>query len=121
MKSKLARFTALLIALAVFLPGVPVAAEDQGDWKSMKQEAKAMKIRETADDALELLLAKNAKAKDLYGMSYGWAVFDNLKLAFGFSGGGGNGVAIAKDTGMHTYMKMGTAGVGLGSASTSIR
>ncbi|MFV2071440.1 MAG: YSC84-related protein, partial [Thermoanaerobaculales bacterium] len=80
----------------------------------MKKESKAMKIRETADDALELLLAKNAKAKDLYGMSYGWAVFDNLKLAFGFSGGGGNGVAVAKDTGKHTYMKMGTAGVGLG-------
>ena len=47
-------------------------------------------------------------------MSFGWAVFDNLKLAFGFSGGGGNGVAKVKESGEKTYMQMGTAGIGLG-------
>ena len=114
MKSKLVLTAALLIALAAVLPTTPVVADDQGDWKSMKQEAKAMKINETADDSLEQLFAKNPKAKELFAMSYGWAVFDNLKLAFGFSGGGGNGVAVVKETDEHTYMKMGTAGVGLG-------
>jgi lipid-binding SYLF domain-containing protein len=84
------------------------------EWETMKQAAKAAKIDETADEALEELFAENAKANDLYAKAYGWAVFDNLKLAFGFSGGGGNGVAVRKDTGERTYMKMGTGGVGVG-------
>jgi len=80
----------------------------------MKQESKKMKLDETAEEALQALFAANPKAKELYGNSYGFAVFDNLKLAFGFSGGGGNGVAKAKESGQKTYMKMGTAGVGFG-------
>jgi len=73
-----------------------------------------MKISETADDALKALFAENAKAKELFDGSHGWAVFDNLKLAFGFSGGGGDGVAVEKATDKRTYMKMGTVGVGFG-------
>ena len=103
---------ALLTIAALVLPTTPAVAEE--DWKSMKQESKAMKITETAEDALTQLFAKNPKAKELYARSYGWAVFDNLKLAFVFSGGGGNGVAVVKETGEKTFMKMGTAGVGLG-------
>jgi lipid-binding SYLF domain-containing protein len=85
---------------ALALPSTTLFAEEE--WKTLKQEAKAMKIED------------NAKAKSLYEKAYGWAVFDNLKLAFGFSGGGGNGVAEVKETGKKTYMKMGTAGVGIG-------
>lgn len=103
---------ALLTALALTLPATPASAQD--DWKSMKQESKRMKVDEAAKDALTQLFADNPKAKDLYDNSYGWAVFDNLKLAFGFSGGGGNGVATVKETGKKTYMQMGTAGVGIG-------
>ena len=33
---------------------------------------------------------------------------------FGFSGGGGNGVAVNKSSGDRTYMKMGTGGIGFG-------
>jgi lipid-binding SYLF domain-containing protein len=73
-----------------------------------------MKIDEMADEALAELLAKSPKAEALYEDAYGWAVFDNLKIAFGFSGGGGNGVAVERSSGARTYMKMGTAGVGLG-------
>ena len=102
----------LLTALALTLPATTASAQD--DWKSMKQESKRMKVDEAAKDALAKLFADNAKAKGLYDKSYGWAVFDNLKLAFGVSGGGGNGVATVKETGAKTYMKMGTAGVGLG-------
>ena len=86
----------------------------QPEWKSMKQEAKAAKIDETAEEALQTLFAEHPKAKDLYTTSYGWAAFDNLKLALGVSGGGGNGVAVERKTGTRTYMKMGTGGVGLG-------
>jgi lipid-binding SYLF domain-containing protein len=92
----------------------PSAPADQPEWKNMKQEAKAAKIDETADEALQKLFAEHPKARDLADSAYGWAVFDNLKLAFGISGGGGNGVAVNRNTGERTYMKMGTGGVGIG-------
>jgi len=103
---------ALLTFAALVLPATSVVAEE--DWKSMKQASKAMKIDETADDALNDLFAKNPKAKELYKRSYGWAAFNNLKLAFGFSGGGGDGVAVVRETGKKTFMKMGTVGIGIG-------
>ena len=106
--------TVVLSAIALSMPASTLFADEEGDWKDMKQESKRMKLNETADEALQTLFAEDAKAKELYDNSYGWAVFDNLKLAFGFSGGGGNGVASVKETGKKTYMKMGTAGVGLG-------
>jgi len=103
---------ALLTIAALALPATSVFAEE--DWKAMKQASKAMKINETADDALNDLFAKNPKAKELFERSYGWAAFNNLKLAFGFSGGGGDGVAVVRETGKKTFMKMGTVGIGIG-------
>ncbi len=106
--------TVLLATIALVMPAQTSIADEEGDWKDMKQESKRMKLDEMAEESLQALFAENAKAKELYGNSYGWAVFDNLKLAFGISGGGGNGVASVKATGTKTYMKMGTGGVGLG-------
>ena len=115
MKKSAYHVTAALTALALFMPASTIFAdEEEGDWKNMKQESKRMKLDETAEEALQALFAEHPKAKDLYDKSYGWAVFDNLKLAFGISGGGGNGVAKAKETGQKTYMKMGTGGIGFG-------
>ena len=101
-------------AITLLMPASTIFAEEEGDWKDMKQESKRMKLDEMAAEALQALFAENPKAKELFDGSYGWAVFDNLKLAFGFSGGGGNGVASLKETNDKTYMKMGTAGVGFG-------
>jgi len=95
-------------------PPAEVKKVEDADWKSMKQDSKAAKIDETAEEALLTLFAEKPKTRELYLRSYGWAVFDNLKLAFGVSGGGGNGVAVARALGEATYMKMGTAGVGVG-------
>jgi len=114
MKKSVYHVAVALTAIGLLMPASTIFAEDEGDWKDMKQESKRMKLDETAEEALQALFAENAKAKELYDGSYGWAVFDNLKLAFGFSGGGGNGVAKAKDSGEKTYMKMGTAGIGFG-------
>lgn len=106
----------VLVCGLMFAVGAPSLAEEGGpqSWKSLKREAKRQKINEMADEALAELFTKSIKAETLYDKAYGWAAFDNLKLAFGFSGGGGNGVAIEKDTDERTYMKMGTVGVGLG-------
>jgi len=114
MKKSAYRITVALTAVALLMPASTIFADDEGDWKDMKQESKRMKLDETAEEAFQTLFAEHPKAKDLYDKSFGWAVFDNLKLAFGFSGGGGNGVAKAKESGEKTYMKMGTAGVGFG-------
>jgi lipid-binding SYLF domain-containing protein len=104
----------LMLVVALAAPAGAMVAHAQEDWKSMENESKRMKIKETAQASLDEVMENNPKAKELWGQSYGWAAFDNLKLAFGFSGGGGNGVAVDKKTGEHTYMKMGTVGVGLG-------
>ena len=93
----------------------PALADDEiPKWKSLEREAKRAKIDDTAQQALDELFTKSVKAETLFKKAYGWAVFDNLKLALIVSGGGGNGVAVDKDTGERTYMKMGTAGIGLG-------
>jgi len=114
MKKSVYHVAVALTAIALLMPASTIFAEDEGDWKDMKQESKRMQLDETAEEALQTLFAEHPKAKDLYDKSFGWAVFDNLKLAFGFSGGGGNGVAKAKESGEKTYMKMGTAGIGFG-------
>jgi len=115
MKKSAYHVTVVLTAFALLMTTSAIFAdEEEGDWKDMKQESKRMKLDETAEAALQALFAENPKAKELYDGSYGWAVFDNLKLAFGISGGGGNGVASVKENNQKTYMKMGTAGVGLG-------
>ncbi len=95
-------------------PAAEVKEIEDADWKSLKRDSKAAKIDEAAEEALLTLFAENPKTRELYLRSYGWAVFDNLKLAFGVSGGGGNGVAVAREIGEATYMKMGTVGVGVG-------
>jgi lipid-binding SYLF domain-containing protein len=114
MKKSAYHATVMLTAIALLMPASAILAQEEGDWKDMKQESKRMKLDETAEEALQALFSEHPKAKELYDGSYGWAVFDNLKLAFGISGGGGNGVASVKETDQKTYMKMGTAGVGLG-------
>jgi lipid-binding SYLF domain-containing protein len=104
-------------ALALVLGALPLAAQEGGkseaDWKNMKKEAKQEQVWATANSAREQLLKENPKAKELYDKAYGWAAFDNLKLGFFFSGGGGKGVAVEKKTGKRTYMGMGSAGFGL--------
>ncbi|MCG6949822.1 MAG: hypothetical protein LJE93_12995 [Acidobacteria bacterium] len=110
---KVALYAATLAMVAtLILPATPASAEE--DWESLKQDSKKMKINQTADETLQQLFSERPKSKDLYNDAYGYAVFDNLKLAWGFSGGGGNGVAVNKKTGKPTYMKMGTVGVGIG-------
>ncbi len=116
MKTRIALGMTVLLIAAV--AGTLAAAQGQS-WRDLKREAKRQKIDETADQALKDVLASSPKARDLFKDAYGWAAFDNLKIALGFSGGGGNGVAVNKATGGRTYMKMGTVGVGLGLGAKS--
>lgn len=90
------------------------AKQDKQEKKEVKQADKRAEIDSAADEALDLLFEESPGAKQLYSAAYGYAVFSSLKVAVGVSGGGGSGVAVNKGGGERTYMKMGTAGVGLG-------
>lgn len=107
------------VIAGAFLAGAAVAPVWAGEPKPMtkkeiKLKAKRDIIDATAAEALKRLLDKSPSAEELFKRAYGYAVFDNLKIALGISGGGGNGVAVNKETGQRIYMKMGTAGIGLG-------
>ena len=107
--------TILTLCVAVLALAAPGAfADEEKTSTELNQDAKRAKINEVAKDTLDRLFAENLNAKELYDRAIGWAVFDNTKVAFGVSGGGGNGVAVSKETGKHAYMKMGTVGVGFG-------
>jgi len=80
------------------------------DRNQQKREA----IDEMASMTMDRLLGESPQAKRLFGKSVGYAVFDNFKVAVLVSGGGGVGVAVERGTREKTYMKMGTAGIGLG-------
>ena len=113
MKKEIRRATAIIAALFLFVGSGQLAAQDTS-WEDLNKDAKRAKVDETAKESLDEVFKGSDNAKQLYDNSYGWAAFDNLKIAWGFSGGGGNGVAVNKKTGARTYMKMGTVGVGLG-------
>ena len=115
MKRELRVTVALGVVLTMLVPAAIVAADDADEnWKSLKAESKRLKIDEMATEALEQVMNSNWKAEELFESSYGWAAFDNLKIAFLLSGGGGNGVAVKNESGERTYMKMGTGGIGVG-------
>ena len=113
MKKNSTRLIAIFFVALCLSIASPATAEEE-NWESLKRESKRMKIDEMAQQALNTLFATNPRSEDLFEMSYGWAVFDNLKLAFVVSGGGGNGVAKVRVSGEKTYMKMGTGGIGIG-------
>ena len=108
------KFAALALFLVLIAPVALAAEEETPEWKATKDEAKRQKIDAMAKDALDEVLGKGEKASELYEDAVAYAVFDNLKIAFGISGGGGVGVAVNKSDSARTYMKMGTAGIGLG-------
>jgi len=102
----LQRISFICMITLIMAAGAALADEE-------KDAEKRAEIDAMAADTLKELFAANAGAKDLYAKAYGHAVFDNLKIAIGISGGGGSGVAVAK-AGERTYMKMGTGGIGFG-------
>lgn len=97
----------LLLGLAV-LAGVPGAVA-----KSAAAEKRA-EIDEMADDMLKELYRLKPKAKDQVKKAAGYAVFSNVGVNLVIASfAGGRGVVVDKK-GRRTYMKMGSAGLGLG-------
>jgi lipid-binding SYLF domain-containing protein len=97
--------------------GTPDKSDKAGSADRSQQKREA--IDEMAGMTMDRLLAQSPQAKRLFGKSVGYAVFDNVKVAFLVSAGGGVGVAVERATRDKTYMKMGTAGIGLGAGGQS--
>jgi len=112
MKLALRSLVVVMTMVGFLAPAGSALAED--DWKDLDKEAKRQKIQATCKQTADRVATENPAAKELFDKAYGWAAFDNTKVAFGISGGGGNGLAMNKKTGKATYMKMGTVGIGLG-------
>lgn len=99
----------IVIAL-LMLVAVTATAVFADEEKNAKKRAEMDAV---AAEAVKAVTSKSETAKELYAKAVGYAVFDNLKIQFGISGGGGSGVAVPKK-GNRTYMKMGTGGIGFG-------
>lgn len=88
-------------------------ATPRDQWAEMRMDARRKVADAMAGETLERLTIREPKAKELLEKAYGYAVFDNFKFGIGLSGAGGAGVAIERASGKRTYMKMGSAGIGL--------
>jgi len=102
---------ALLTLAMVFTAGAAFADEEK---KAANNAEKRAEIDKVAQTALDDVLKKSESAPANYAKAYGWAVFDNMRITFIFTGGGGSGVAVNKATGKRTYMTMGTGGLSFG-------
>lgn len=71
-------------------------------------------INKKADASLARLFKIDSRAKALYDISYGYAVFDNSKSSFLITVGHGSGVAVSKAGRDRTYMRMLSGGANLG-------
>jgi len=109
MKKTPSRLLVLLLSLSV--AALPAVAKDLDEARQ--------KIDAASAKALERLFKESPKAKELYGQSYGYATFGGAEIAILISSGGGSGVAVAKPTGERTYMKVVSAGVGIGFGAQS--
>jgi hypothetical protein len=71
------------------------------------------KLDGMAAATLERLLAERPDVLQLLEASSGYAVFDTRQVQWGVAGGYGRGVAVPLPDGERTYMRMGSAGVGI--------
>ena len=112
------RIRACTLGIALLFGGVPAFAQEAASQASQpgvdRKAAKRSAIDQIARETLQTLLTENPSASTLADQAVGFAVFDSFKAALLISGGGGIGVAVNSATGQRTYMKMGTAGIGLG-------
>lgn len=94
-------------AVSLVIAGSPALAD--------KNDKKRTKILTMREEVLDRLYSDRPETRLEIQNSVGYAVFSNVGVNVVFiAGGGGKGVAHDMSTGKDIFMKMGTAGVGLG-------
>lgn len=111
MKTRIKLSTVLMVC-AMLAPSATVLAKTKTKKPSVKERQE--EISSMAEKTLNDLFSENTDTKSTFEAAKGYAVFDNTKIALGLSGGGGSGVAVDKQSGHKTFMKMATGGIGLG-------
>src|SRR5207247_11081303 len=86
------RWTRWFVIGMLVAKGPAVAADRIEKVDRVQLERQAMD--ETANLTMDRLLSQSPQAKRLFDRSVGYAVFDDLKVAFLVSGGGGIGLAV---------------------------
>jgi lipid-binding SYLF domain-containing protein len=107
LQSNLKFMTYLSVIYAVIVSHTAFAQADDAEAAEDRARIDA-DVSEILDEFLEL-----DGAKALFDKADGYAVFRVTKGGFGASGAGGGGVAVDKSSNERTYMRMGSAGVGL--------
>lgn len=103
------RYKGILVIMALALSAFSAPSV------SDKAAKKRVEIRQMRTETLAALYKEEPKARSEIEESVGYAVFSNVGVNVVFlSGGGGKGVVYDKSTNTDTFMKMGTAGIGLG-------
>jgi len=104
--STLRKMTAIGLLLFV-AAGMAQAATD-------KQAAQA-EVRKSTNAVLNKLYKVQPAARKIIAAAPGYAVFSNFGMKIFFAGGGtGNGIAVNRETGQETFMKMMEVQAGLG-------
>lgn len=99
---------ALVLSSALFLSAAAPAGA------ASKTDERRKEIREMRDDVLEQLYKERPETRRKIKQAEGYAVFSNLGVNVIFASvGGGRGVVVDK-RGRETFMRMGTAGLGIG-------
>lgn len=90
--------------------------------RGASSEEKRSAIQKMKSDTLSYLYKERPTAREIIDRSAGYAVFSNINAQYFFVGGGGGyGVAVNRDDGRETYMRMAQASVGLGLGVQDIR
>ena len=121
--------TIVLVAGMLLAPTAVLAGEESQEEKKAekeeKQEEKAAENRSEIDamakTTLNELFEKNEHSKELYDKAYGYAVFSAGEAKLLLSTGSGRGVAMKKSGGEPIYMRMASAGLGVGLGYQRIR
>ena len=101
----------------IALPALADSDKKEAGMSAAEKKKKRTEIQKMVDQTLEKLYAAQPKAKKAISQSQGYAVFSNFGMKILVAGGGtGKGLAVNKETGQKTYMKMVEvqAGIGLG-------
>lgn len=105
MKS-IARLTLFALVAAMVLPAASFAKS--------KAEKKRDKIIEMREEVLEKLYEQDSGYKRKISRAEGYAVFSNVGVNLIFASVAGGSGVVEDEDGNKTYMKMGSAGVGIG-------
>jgi len=120
------RISFLIASIVIAILGAGnIGAAEKESKRDTEPGRKVVEIRKEIDagsqEAIDKLVAANESAEARLKESAGYAVFRATKAGLLLTGAGGAGVAVNRETGERTYMRMGAGGLGLGAGVQSYR